>query len=188
MSAIALLSLVLLGALILVLGTRLAVQMIEVGHAEDLTVEDYLRAERMLDSVFAEAKTMKRILSGDDERFIAEYTTREVQRLFECERKRLALRWVRLAQRQVSDLLKLHLMLAKFASNPKPQFDFDLNAKYLAFKLISTAVFAIIWVVGPFRAARVLTYTLNFAGYFCSIFRLRHIHVRGSRLASEFAP
>jgi hypothetical protein len=184
MTSIALLSVVLLGSLILVLGTRLAAQMIEVGRAEGATIEDYLRAERVLGSVVMEAETMKRILSCEDVHFIAEHGTREVQKLFESERKRLALRWVRATQKQVSDLLKLHLMLARYTSNPMPKFDFELSAKCLVFKLISNVVLAVIWVVGPFRAASVVTYTLDSAGYFCSIFRLRHVDVRGSRLAS----
>jgi hypothetical protein len=185
MTSIALLSIVLLGSLILILGTRLAAQMIEAGRAEGAPIENYLRAERVLDSVVMEAETMKRILSRDDARFIAEQGTCEAQKLFENERKRLALLWVRRIQKQVSELLKLHLMLARYTSKPMPKFEFDLSAKCLAFKLISTVVLAIIWVAGPFRAASVVTYTLDSAAYFCSIFRLRHVDVQGSRLASE---
>jgi hypothetical protein len=185
MTSIALVSVVLLGSLILVLGTRLAVQMMEAGRAKSATIEDYLRAERVLDSVVLEAETMKRILSHDDARFIAEQGTCEAQKLFESERKRLALRWVRRMQKQVSELMKLHLMLARYTSKPMPKLELDLSAKCLAFKLISTVVLAIIWLVGPFRAASVVTYTLNSAAYFCGIFRLRHVDVQGSRLASE---
>jgi hypothetical protein len=36
----------------------------------------------------------------------------------------------------------------------------------------------------PFRAAMVVTYILDSAGYFWNIFRLRHFDVKGSRLAS----
>jgi hypothetical protein len=184
-SVIALLSVVLLGTLILGLGIRLALQTVETGRAEGATIEDYLRAEQALDSFEMEAEIMKRILSRDDARFIAAQGACQVQKLFESERKRLALRWVRRMQTQMADLLKLHLMLARYTSKPMPKFEFDLSVKCSAFKLISNVVLAIIWLVGPIRAAAVVTYILDFAGYFCSIFRLRHADVQGSRLASE---
>jgi hypothetical protein len=180
---IALLPVVLLGALILVFGLRLVGQ-IFVGNSEGATIEDYSRAGVLLDSVFIEADIMKRILSSDDVRFIAGKGTYEVRKLFYSERKSLALRWVRRTQAHVSDLLKLHLKLASYTSKPMRKFELDLSVKYLVFKLISNVVLAVIWIVGPFRAAMVVTYILDSAGYFWNIFRLRHFDVQGSRLAS----
>jgi len=183
MTIIASLPVVLLGVLILVFGLRLVGQVF-VGNAEGATIEDYSRAGRVLDSVFIEADIMKRILSSDDVRFIAGKGTYEVQKLFYSERKSLALRWVRRTQAHVSDLLKLHLKLASYTSKPMRKFEFDLSVKYLVFKLISNVVLAVIWIVGPFRAAMVVTYILDSTGYFWNIFRLRHFDVQGSRLAS----
>jgi len=175
---------VLLGVLILVFGTRLVAQAIVDGRAGHATINDYLRAGEALDSVFIEANIIKRILSCDDVRFIAENGTRDVQKLFADERKKLALRWVRRMQRQVSDLMKLHLMLAGCTSKPIQKFDFDLSAKYAVFKLISNVVLGVIWLVGPFRAGIVVTYTLDSVAYFGNIFRLRYVDVQGSRLVS----
>jgi len=183
MAIITLLPVVLLGALILVFGLRLVRQAL-VGSAKGATIEDYSRAGRVLDSVLIEADIMKRILSSDDVRFIAGKGTYEVQKLFYNERKRLAMRWVRRTQAQVSDLLKLHLMLASYTSKPMRKFEFDLSVKYLVFKLISNVVLAAIWIVGPFKAAMVVTYTLDSTGYFWNIFRSRLFDVQGSRLAS----
>jgi len=175
---------VVLGALIVIFGVRLIVQAIVVRRAEGATIEDYLRAGAALDSVFIEADIMKRILSQDDAHFIAEKGTSEVQKSFYSERKKLALRCVRRTQKHVSDLLKLHLMLASYTSKPMQKFELDLSAKYLAFKLISNVVLSVIWLVGPFKAAVVVAYTLDSAGYFWNIFRLRYFDVQGSRLAS----
>jgi hypothetical protein len=45
-------------------------------------------------------------------------------------------------------------------------------------------VLGVIWLVGPFRAGIVVTYTLDSVAYFGNIFRLRYVDVQGSRLAS----
>jgi hypothetical protein len=175
---------VFVGALILVFGVRLVVQGIVLRSAEATTSEDYLRGERVLDSVFIEADIMKRILSSDDANFVANQGTYEVRRLFYSERKKLAIRWVRRTQKHMSDLLKLHLMLSSYTSKPIHQFDFDLSAKYMAFKVISNFVLGVIWLVGPFKAAIVVTHTLDSASYFWNVFRLRHVDVKGSRLSA----
>jgi hypothetical protein len=176
---------VLLGVFILALGVRLVVQIVMHRGAEYATLEDRLRFGKVLNCVCVEADIMRRILSRDDARFIEGMGAPQVRKLFYSERKKLALRWVLRTQKQVSYLLKTHLMLAGHTSKPTHNFDFDLSAKYLVFKFISSVVLAIIWLVGPFKASIMITYIINSAEYFSSIFRLRHFDVQDSQLASR---
>jgi hypothetical protein len=175
---------VLLGVFILVLAVRLVLQSVTDRGAEHATLDDHLRFGKVLNGVLLEADIMRRILSKDDARFMEGMGTPEVQKLFYSERKKLALRWVRRTQEQVSYLLKTHLTLAGHISKPTPKFDFDLSAKYLAFKFISSVVLAIIWLVGPFKASIMITYIINSAEYFSNIFRVRHFDVQDSQLTS----
>lgn len=175
---------VLLGVFILALGVRLIVQNVIHRGAERETLDDHVRFEEVRNRIFVEADVVRRILSKDDARFIEGTGTPEVQKLFYRERKKLALRWVRRTQRQVSYLLKMHLILAGQMSKPTHKFDFDLSAKYLVFKFISSVVLAIIWLVGPFKASIMITYIINSAEYFLRIFRVRHFDVQDSQLTS----
>lgn len=175
---------VLLGAFILAFGVRLIVQNVIHRGAERATLDDHLRFEEVRTCVFVEADVMRRILSEDDAHFIEGMGTPEVQKLFYSERKKLALRWVRRTQKQVSYLLKMHLILAGHMSKPTHKFDFDLSAKYFVFKFISSVVLAMIWLVGPFKASILITYIINSAEYFSSIFRVRYFDVQDSQLTS----
>jgi hypothetical protein len=76
-------------------------------------------------------------------------------------------------QKQVAELMDLHLRLAGYTHEPNPRFELKLTAKYLSFLLVSYALLFLLWLRGPFKARRAVAYTSGVAGYFCTVFSLR---------------
>lgn len=169
----ALTPILLLGTLILVLGTRLLAQAATRGHARVITIEDYQGARTALDSVFLETAAIKRIFATDDMKYIAESAAQDVQRFFLKERKRLATQWLRTTQKQVAQLMDIHLRLASYTHEPSPRFEFKLTANYLSFILTANGLLVLLWLFGPFETFRVVSHTLRVAEQFCSVFSRR---------------
>jgi hypothetical protein len=164
---------VLLGASILVLCGRLLLQWSKNRHAKPVTIEDFSRARAVLDSMSLEATATQRIFATDDMQFIARTGTPEVQHFLVKERRSLAIRWLRLTQKQVGQLMDVHLKLASYTFEPVPAFEFRLTANYLCFVIASNALLILVWLRGPFKAVRIVRYTLGVAQHFRSVFNTR---------------
>lgn len=169
----ALIPILLLGTLILILGWRLLVQWARTHNSHLVTIEDYYAARAALDSVFFETAAIKRIFATDDMAFISESGAPDVQRFFLKERKRLAIQWLSMTQRQVERLMDLHFKLASYTCEPSPRFEFNLIVKYVCFILVSNGLLILLWLFGPFEVVRILSHTLPVAEHFCSVFSLR---------------
>lgn len=181
---VGLLPVILMGSLVLAFGTRLVIQGVRENNARRVTLEDYLAAREALNLVFAEAEVMRRILSTEDICFISEAASSEAQKLFHEERRKLAIRWIRRTQRQMSELMTLHLMLASYTSKPIDDLDFVISMKYAAFKIVSTFVLGLVWLAGPLKASAVVDRIVGSASYFWNVFHLRQFDVQVSRLVS----
>jgi hypothetical protein len=173
---------ILMGSLILVFGIRLVIREVRENNARRVTVEDYLAAGEALNLAFAEADVMRRILSTEDLHFISEAASPEAPKLFRAERKKLAIRWIRRTQEQVSELMKLHLMLASYATESRNNLDIGLSIRYVAFKALSTVVLVVIWLAGPLKAGVVVTRIIDSTSYFLNVFHSRYFDVQVSRL------
>jgi hypothetical protein len=164
---------VLLGTSILVLCGRLVLQWSKNRHAKPVTIEDFSRARAVLDSMSLEAMATQRIFATEDMQFIARTGTPELQHLLVKERQSLAITWLRLTQKQVAQLMDLHLKLASYTVEPTLGFEFRLSVNYLCFVVVSNALLMLVWLRGPFRAVRIVGYTMGVAQYFCSVFNTR---------------
>jgi hypothetical protein len=171
-----LIPIVLLGTLILIFSGRLLVQWSRQSHAGEVTIEDYSQARAALDSVFVETAAIKRIFSSD------------IRRFFLKERKRLAIQWLRMTQRQVAQLMDLHLKLAGYTYEPSPSFEFKLTVKHLCFMFVSNVLLAFLWLRGPFEAVKLVTYTLQTVEYFGSVFSLRLEDINPVKLSPASKP
>jgi hypothetical protein len=178
-----LIPIVVLSLLILIFSARLLMQSGKQSHARVVTIEDYSQARAELDSVFEETVAIKRIFAREDLEFISRTATREVQRFFLKERKRLAMQWVRMAQKQVAHLMDLHLKLASYTKEPSPRCEVRLTANYLCFTLASNGLLILLSFFGPFKAVRMISYTQRAAEYFCSVFSLRLERIDPVRLS-----
>ncbi len=181
-----LLAIILLGILILVFALRLAFQSSTPrAKSPSVTMEEYANAREALDSVFVEAAAIERIFSIEDMDFISRSGSPKVQRLFLRERKALAIQWLRKTQRQVAQLMDIHLRLAGYTNAPSSRLELKLAARYFAFQATSYFLLLLLWLRGPFKARPVVAYTSRIAGYFCTIFSLRLENVSSLQLASE---
>lgn len=185
---ISLIPILILGILILVLSGRLVLQWSRKKHAPAVTIEDFSKARTALDSVFVETAAMKRVLALDDLDFIRRAGTPKLQRFFLKERKALAVQWLQRTQKLVAQLMDLHLKLASYTYYSNPRFEFRLTINYLFFIFASNVLLAFLWVRGPFQAARIVSYTLGAADYFCSVLSLRLEEVDPVKLGPTRAP
>jgi hypothetical protein len=179
---------VLLGTSILVLCGRLLLQWSKNRHAKPVTIEDFARARAVLDSMSLEAAATQRIFATDDMQFIARTGTPELQLLLVKERRSLAITWLRLTQKQVGQLMSVHLRLASYTFEPSPGFEFRLTVNYLCFVVASNALLMLVWLRGPFRAVRIVSYTMGVAHYFCSVFDTRLEKTDPVKLSAAGAP
>jgi len=188
MAVSGLIPIVLLGTLILIFSGRLLVQWSRRGQARVVTIEDYSQARAALDSVFVETAAIKRIFANEDTEFISQTGTGDVQRFFLKERKRLAIQWVRMTQKQVAHLMDLHLKLASYTYEPSPRSEVRLTVNYLCFILASNGLLILLWLFGPFKAVRIVAYSVRAAEYFSSEFSLRLERVDPVKLSSARQP
>lgn len=168
-----LIPIVLLSLLILIFTARLLIQSRRPGHSRVVTIEDYSEARAALDSVFEETAAIKRIFANEDLEFISRTATRDVQRFFLKERKRLAMQWMRTTRRHVAHLMDLHLKLASYTNEPSPRCEVRLTANYLCFILASNGLITLLSFFGPFKGVRIVAYTLRVAEYLSSILSLQ---------------
>jgi hypothetical protein len=181
-----LVAIVILGSLILIFGIRLVLQSPNTStQPPSVTLEEFASAREALDTAFVEAAAIERIFSTEDMAFISQASSPKARRLFLEERKALAIRWLRKTQRQVAQLMDLHLRLAGHTHEPSPRFELKLGAKYLAFLLVSYLLLFLLWLRGPFKARPVVAYTSHVAGYFCTVFSLRLESVNALHLGPD---
>src|SRR5258708_40309352 len=157
---IGLMPILLLGILILVLCGRLLLQWGKSRHDQPVTIEDFSRARATLDSMCLEAIATKRIFAIDDMEFIASKGTLELEHLFVKERQSLALKWLRLTQKQVAQLMDLHLVLASYTFEPSPKFEFRLAIHYVGFAVVSYALLTPVWWCVCLKAFSMVRYAL----------------------------
>jgi hypothetical protein len=171
---ISLLPIVLVGTLILFLGLRLVLQSPGTQRqAEAVSIEELVKARDALDTAFVESAAIRRIFSSEDLDFIVQSGTHKVRRHFLKERKALAIHWLRKTQKQVAQLMDVHLRLAAYTAEPSPRFELQLTARYVAFFVASYILLLLLWLRGPFKAGRIVDYTVGVAGYFCTVFSIR---------------
>jgi len=173
-----------LGMLIVVFAIRLLVQSENRRRKPSVTADEYANARQALDSVFIETAIIERIFSVEDIEFIEHSATPVVKCSFLKERKTLALHWFRKTRKQVAQLMDLHLRLASHTYDPNPGFELRLTAKYFTFVVVSNIVLLLLWLLGPFKATRTLSYAIRTAGSFCSTFSFRLERVNPTRLNS----
>lgn len=173
-----------LSALVLIFGARLLVQSLGRRHRRAVSIDDFSTACEALNLVFVETAAIHRIFSVEDLEFISRSGSAEGRRLFLKERRKLALQWLRKLQKQVAQLMDLHLRLAGYTDEPSPGFELKLSVRYLQFVVVSKIILFFLWVCGPFRSSRTIAYSTRTAGNFCTAFSLRLERVNPARLNS----
>ena len=175
-----------LGSAILLLCARLIIQTLK--RSRFITMDDFLKARATLDSVILEKAVMERIFAVEDEEFISHERRPEVKNLFERERKALAVQWLRTTQREIARLMDMHLRLASYTHNPDSHFEVELAINYAAFFVGSRLFLLLVFLAGPFKAARLFSYTAAATSHFYTVFRVRFDKVDPLLLRSVASP
>jgi len=162
-----------LSTLIITLVIRLLVQAGKRKRRASVTADEYTNARQALDSVSIEAAIMKRIFSIEDANYMQASATPLVRCLFLKERKTLALNWFRKTRKQVATLMDIHLRLVSYTYDPNPGLELRLTVTYLSFLIVSNIVLLLVWLLGPFRATRSISYAIRAAGSFFSTSNIR---------------
>jgi len=179
---IGLLPVVFVGTLILLLGLRLVLQSSSTPRQDhSVSMEELTKAREALDTVFVESAAIRRIFSPEDMEFVAHSGPHRAQHLFLKERKALAIQWLRKTQKEVALLMDIHLRLAGYTLEPSPKFELQLTARYFAFRIVSYLLLLLLWLRGPFKARRIVDYTVGVAGHFCTVFSVRLNSVNAPR-------
>jgi hypothetical protein len=175
-----------LGAFILFLGIRLLLQHSRDRRNTNVTLDEYVSAREALEAVFAETKTIKRILSGDDSEFVTRLGISDLRSLFLKERKKLALKWFSNTRNRAARLMDLHLRLASSTDQATPPLDeLKMTATYLIFVVMCNIALVLVWTLGPFRASRAISYSIYAMGNFSAAVSRQLDNVKPSRLGSS---
>jgi len=150
-----------------------------------ITRVEFSEAESALTSLqwqILPSGSVGRIFALEDFDFISSQTTRDIQRLFQQERKALAISWLRHTRQQIARLMDLHLKLASYTDDPGPAVEFKLATHYLSFIVVCRLLLILVWIRGPFRVQKVVGYTTHAAHSLCTVFSSRLVNINPARL------
>ena len=122
---------------------------------------------------------MARCLSEEDARFIENLGSAGVFRLLLSERRRLALRWLRLTRREAARLFGLHVRTARYAPDLRPLTEAKLVLEFATFLMIYEVLAGLVRLYGPFR-------THSYVGSIHGLAQL--LSWLGGRIAASIGP
>lgn len=90
-----------------------------------------------------------RIFSQEDRQFISRTGSKRLRQLYEVERKRVALHWVRRTSREVSKIMLNHRLATRQSPNLDVAKEAKLLFKHLELRFICGLLIALIAIFGP---------------------------------------
>jgi len=150
----------------------------------DVTIDEFTGAREALESLLVWFPAVRRIFDPGDLNFIRQ-SCPEIEGLFQQERKTLALSWLRDTREQIARLMGIHLRLSRciYELDGTTKLDeFRLAIDYLSFIAVCHLLLTLVWLRGPFRARKMVGYTLGAADRFCAVFSRRLENINPARL------
>jgi hypothetical protein len=151
------------------------------GH-DDVTIEQFSRAQEAVDALIGDFSMGKRIFEVGDMKFISRHPSLEARRVFLVERKALAISWLRHTRRQLAYLMDLHLKLASYTYHPNPRSDLRLWIEYQILAFVCESLVVFVCIRGPFQLGTVIGYALREVNELCAVFSLRLEDINPARL------
>lgn len=111
--------------------------------------------------------SVERVFSSQDHDFILSETSPQIRRLFEQERKNVALLWLHHTRKQVARLMDFHLEAARQNVELKETSEVRVALDYALFLLVYYSLCAIFRLWGPFRVRRLADYAVTAARRMC---------------------
>jgi len=106
---------------------------------------------------------VERIFAVQDWDFVSSQTLPPIRRVFLQGRRAVALSWLARTRKQAARLMNFHVRAVRRNANLSPAVEIRLAINYLLFLLVCQVLLGFIWVGGPFRARRMVGYTLGAA-------------------------
>lgn len=115
------------------------------------------------------ADLIERMLDPRDLAFVREESPAETVRLFEQERRALAISWLRHTRRQVGCLMSYHVGAVRQNINLQPALEIELGLHYVRFLVVCQLILGLSYVRGPFEIRPIMGYVV------CVTTRLRGV-------------
>ncbi|HKW89351.1 MAG TPA: hypothetical protein VJN21_11410 [Candidatus Acidoferrales bacterium] len=123
-----------------------------------LDIAEAHTALRYLQSGAERLNLIDRISDQQDLIFVLSEKDRNLLTLLSCERRAVALLWLRRIHQQVMLLMNFHVRSVRSSAKLGPVIELRLAFQFLVFASIYYAFFTLIWTRGPFRARKVASF------------------------------
>jgi hypothetical protein len=105
------------------------------------------------------AELVLRIFSPRDRELIRLTHSPRLQRLYQEERRKVALHWVRRTSREVSRIMRHHRLNARYSQNVNVAAEAKLFGQYLELRFLCGVLVFLIQLLGPHALADLASYT-----------------------------
>jgi hypothetical protein len=116
------------------------------------------------------ANLVERVFAQDDLRFVSSAASAGVQRLFLCERKRIALSWVAQVRKQVLSLKEFHSGQSRLYARLEVRTEVGLALSFASLLVLCRVLQATFYLRGPYAAPRMVGIAITAAGRVCAVF------------------
>jgi hypothetical protein len=114
--------------------------------AQEIESDAYRRRSQGAKAASAAAR---RIFSAEDRAYIGTLENEELRRLYEEERRQLALHWVRHTSEEVGAVMRQHRLLARTSENLDVRHEALLLLRHMELRFLCGLLTSLIFVFGP---------------------------------------
>lgn len=107
------------------------------------------------------ADLIERVLDPRDLAFVRKESPAETVRLFEQERRALAISWLRHTRRQVGRLMSYHVGAVRQNINLQPALEIRLGLHYVRFLVVYELILGLSYIRGPFQIRPMMGYVVG---------------------------
>jgi hypothetical protein len=107
------------------------------------------------------ADLIERVLDPHDLAFVRKESSAETVRLFEQERRALAISWLRHTRRQVGRLMSYHVGAVRQNINLRPALEIQLGLHYVRFLVVYELILGLSHIRGPFQIRLMMGYVVG---------------------------
>jgi hypothetical protein len=118
---------------------------------------------------FLSVSLVDRILDHQDMIYVRGQKDFNLVRLLDVERRAIAILWLRQTRQQVRLLMSFHVKSARHSAKLGPAVESKLALHYFVFLMAYNALFALVWLRGPFHARKVAGFITIALKQFCTI-------------------
>ena len=176
--------------LLLSFGVVLLVLLLLIAKRGEVEVSGYGetgdRAERRPGAAFPSPELVLRIFSAKDRKFVVALGSRRLERMFEAERRKVALHWVRQVSRETKEIMRVHRLASRWHHDLNAAAEAELTLDYLRLRLVCALLGLLISAFGPHSLDQLAGYAGTLYGRIDSA--IAHTRIVTRLPESETAP